>query len=133
MMPPNLSNEDKKQIREAQRNNAYISLTWQLFNNYLARYEDNPSKALELALAAMEVWRGFEDSQVMEYPEVKPVDFGEQMKEAMSALGDKFIAARTTVRGAIMAMDGMEQAKEACCATGEMTGGKQHDAWCQGT
>lgn len=65
--------EDQKKhlkvVNEAQRNNNYISLTWQLFNNYLARYEDNPQKALELAQAAIEVWKTFEDGNYMEYPE----------------------------------------------------------------
>lgn len=82
MFPPKLTKDQKEHSRQAHRSNAQVGNTWALFNMYL-QMDKPPEIALEMAEKAMEVWIPWEDSRVIEYPDIDPPDFQANLQTVM--------------------------------------------------
>lgn len=80
MFPPKLTPEQKEHAKMAERSNAHVGNTWNIFMMYL-QMDKTPEVALELAEKAMEVWIPWEDGKVMEYPDVEGPTIMEQAQQ----------------------------------------------------
>jgi hypothetical protein len=84
-MKPNLSPEQKEHIRIAQRNERRVEETWALYTMFLSQNKE-PPEALRRAVEAVEVWAEYDDSNVVEYPEIDHPDFADQMTGVMGKM-----------------------------------------------
>lgn len=83
MMPPNLTPDQKEQLKMARRSNMRIEETWSLYTMFLSS-DKRPADALQLAVEAVSVWADWMDQNEIEPPEIHHPDFAEQMGEQMT-------------------------------------------------
>ena len=93
-----LSDNEKEHVRAAERAENRLRGAWQLFTMFLSNGL-SPQEALQAADAAMEAWVEYEDQRVIEYPEIKTPDFGEQMADSMKSLFDKLTPEQLAMMG----------------------------------
>jgi hypothetical protein len=82
-MNPNLTAEQKEQLKMAHRSNMRIEETWSLYTMFLSQ-DKRPEDALSLAVQAVSVWADWMDSNEVEPPDIHRPDFAEQMGEQMA-------------------------------------------------
>lgn len=83
-----LTDEQKEQMKMAERANGRLGQTWALYELFLTQ-DKPPRQALELAQEAVSVWAEFQDNNTIEPPEIEEQpDFPEQLLGAMTKAAD---------------------------------------------
>ncbi len=65
-----ITDDQKRQIEEAQRARYHMNLTWNLYQMFLGNPDCKPLDALHRAIDSVEVWKEFEENNRIEMPEV---------------------------------------------------------------
>jgi hypothetical protein len=84
---PQLTDEQKEQLKMSHRAAMRIDETWSLYTMFLSQ-DKRPLEALERAQEAVGVWVEWLDNNEVEAPEIERQDIGEQMTVAMQKIVD---------------------------------------------
>ena len=101
-MTPQLSPEQKEQLKMARRSNLRIDETWSLYTMFLSSQEKMaPQDALERALEAVAVWADWMDHNEIEPPEIEHPDFATQLTQQMGKVFEGIARSGPSLRAAL--------------------------------